>query len=83
MACDAAVAPNGNNKVAFSVKWIASVIQILGYGATAFGMTPWNIYLFVVGIIGWFAVGVMWKDRAIILLHVIALGAIVLGTVSA
>lgn len=68
--------------MAFSVKWIASVIQILGYGATAFGITPWNIYLFVVGIIGWCAVGVMWRDRAIVLLHFVALGAIVLGSVS-
>lgn len=47
------------------VKWIATVIQLIGYGLTGMGVTPWNIYAFVVGIILWFAVGAMWKDRAI------------------
>lgn len=63
----------------WSIKWIASVAQILGYGATAFGATPLNIYLFLVGLLGWFAVGVFWQDRAIMLIHVIALGAMLVG----
>ena len=32
--------------------------------------TPWNVYLFFIGIFLWFAVGVMWKDKAIIVVHV-------------
>ena len=56
---------------AFTIKWAASVAQIGGYTATAFGWTPLNIYLFLVGLLGWFTVGVLWKDRAIMLIHVI------------
>jgi hypothetical protein len=41
----------------FALKWIASIVQILGYSATAFGMTPLNIYLFLAGLVGWFLVG--------------------------
>jgi hypothetical protein len=61
------------------LKWIASVIQIMGYTATAYGLTPLNIYLFLMGLIGWFAVGWIWKDRAIMLIHVVALGAMIVG----
>jgi hypothetical protein len=63
------------------LKWIASVIQIMGYTATAYGQTPLNIYLFLMGLVGWFAVGWIWKDRAIMLIHIVALGAIIVGLV--
>lgn len=63
----------------FVVKWAASLIQIVGYGATAFGLTPWNLYFFVVGVLGWFVVGILWKDRAIMLIHLVALAAMIAG----
>lgn len=68
--------------LAFAVKWCASIIQILGYTATGFGWTPWNLYLFLVGVIGWLAVGVFWNDRAIMLIHLVALGSMILGMTS-
>lgn len=67
---------------AFYVKWIASIIQIMGYAATAFGMTPLNIYLFLGGLMGWLAVGVFWNDKAIMLIHLVALGAMMAGLLS-
>lgn len=66
-------------RLAFVLKWVASVFQIFGYAATAFGATPWNIYFFLVGLIGWFVVGLLWQDRAIILIHIVALGAMGIG----
>ncbi|MCB1406309.1 MAG: ubiquinone biosynthesis methyltransferase UbiE [Rhodobacteraceae bacterium] len=66
-------------RLAFALKWIASVIQIAGYSATAFGWTPMNLYLFLAGLTGWLAVGVLWNDRAIMLIHLVALGAMVAG----
>ena len=64
------------------LKWVTSIIQILGYGATAYGMTPLNIYLFWGGLVGWFLVGYIWNDRAIMLIHVVALGAMIAGLLS-
>ena len=52
------------------VKWVATIIQLIGYGLTGLNMTPYNVYLFFLGIFLWFAVGVMWKDKAIIVVHV-------------
>ncbi|WP_370399271.1 DUF6552 family protein [Sulfitobacter sp. JB4-11] len=65
------------------LKWVASIFQIMGYGATAFGLNPLNIYLFFGGLIGWFIVGVLWRDRAIMLIHVVALAAMITGLLSA
>lgn len=64
------------------VKWIATVIQLIGYALTGLNIVPWNILAFVVGIILWFAVGVMWKDRAIMVVHVGAFIAITGGYLS-
>ncbi len=82
MQSDIALAPDRRAQASFALKWVASIIQILGYSATAFGMTPLNIYLFLVGLVGWFIVGVMWNDRAIMLIHVVALAAMVIGLAS-
>lgn len=77
---DAAAARDSS--AAFWIKWGASIIQVMGYAATAFDFTPWNIYLFLVGVLGWFTVGVLWKDWAIILIHLVALVAMIAGLVS-
>ncbi len=82
MLSDVALAPDRRAQAAFALKWVASVIQIMGYSATAFGMTPLNIYLFLVGLVGWFIVGLMWNDRAIMLIHIVALAAMVIGLAS-
>jgi hypothetical protein len=74
--------PRPGGQTAFIVKWVASVAQILGYTATAAGWTPWNIWLFLFGLLGWFAVGLLWKDRAIILIHLVALAAMIAGLAS-
>ena len=61
------------------VKWVATVIQLVGYGLTGLNVVPWNVFAFIVGIVLWFMVGVMWKDRAIMVVHLGAFVAIVAG----
>ncbi|MEL6226017.1 MAG: DUF6552 family protein [Pseudomonadota bacterium] len=61
------------------VKWVATAIQLVGYGLTGLNVVPWNVYAFVVGIVLWFSVGVMWKDRAIMVVHVGAFISLVGG----
>lgn len=65
------------------VKWVATVIQLIGYGLTGLNYTPWNVYFFLVGIILWFAVGMMWKDKAIMVVHVGAFLSLLIGFLSA
>jgi len=66
----------------FWLKWSASIVQIFGYSATAFGYTPLNLYLFLFGLVGWFCVGYLWNDRALMLIHLVALAAMVAGMLS-
>ena len=62
-----------------TVKWIATIIQLLGYGMTGMNLVPWNIYMFFLGIFLWFAVGMMWQDRAIMVVHVGAFVSLLAG----
>ena len=62
-----------------AIKWGASVAQILGYGATAMGAHPLNLYFFTLGLVGWFIVGLRWNDRAIMLIHIVAAAAMLVG----
>lgn len=61
------------------VKWTATVIQLIGYGLTGLNIVPWNVFAFIIGIVLWFLVGVMWKDRAIMVVHVGAFIALFAG----
>lgn len=61
------------------VKWIATAIQLVGYGLTGLNIVPWNVFAFFIGIFLWFAVGVMWKDRAIMVVHVGAFVSLMAG----
>ena len=61
------------------VKWAATIIQLIGYGLTGLNIVPWNVLAFVIGIFLWFLVGVMWKDRAIMVVHIGAFVALVAG----
>lgn len=79
MASDAVRAIAGDGAVS-ALKWSASIIQIAGYAATAFGWAPWNLYFFLAGVAGWLAVGVLWNDRALILIHAVALVVLLAGT---
>jgi len=64
------------------IKWIATAIQLIGYGLTGLNIVPWNVFAFFIGILLWFLVGYLWKDRAIMVVHVGAFIAILAGYLS-
>jgi len=66
-----------------ATKWTATAIQLVGYGLTGLNIVPWNVLFFVIGIALWFAVGFMWKDRAIMVVHVGAFISLVGGYLNA
>ena len=61
------------------IKWVATAIQLIGYGLTGFNIVPWNVFAFFIGILLWFLVGYLWKDKAIMVVHVGAFVAILAG----
>ena len=72
-----------NRKAVDIVNWLATIIQLIGYGMTGLNVVPYNIYLFFIGIFLWFAVGVMWKDKAIMVVHVGAFISLLVGYLNA
>ncbi len=64
------------------IKWIATAIQLIGYGLTGLNIVPWNVFAFFIGIVLWFLVGYMWKDKAIMVVHIGAFIAIFVGYLS-
>ena len=64
------------------IKWISTAIQLIGYGLTGLNIVPWNVFAFFIGILLWFLVGYLWKDRAIMVVHVGAFIAILAGYLS-
>lgn len=79
MPSDTLAFTSTRERLVFAVKWGASAIQIMGYTATGFGWAPWNLYLFLLGVVGWFVVGALWNDKALMLVHLVALGAMIAG----
>lgn len=65
------------------VKWIATIVQLIGYGLTGLNIVPWNVFAFFFGILLWLAVGVMWKDRAIMVVHIGAFLSLFIGYLNA
>ena len=61
------------------VKWLATVIQLIGYAMTGLNFVPYNIYMFFIGIFLWFAVGFMWKDKAIMVVNIGAFVSLLAG----
>ena len=59
------------------IKWLASIVLVHAMAFTALDMYPYNMYLQFVGVLGWFFVGMLWQDRALIVLN--AIGLVFLG----
>ena len=66
-----------------AVKWVATVIQLIGYGMTGMNLVPYNVFFFFLGIFLWFAVGFMWKDKAIMVVHFVAFISLLIGYLNA
>ena len=72
-----------NLKLVDITKWVATFIQLIGYGLTGLNVVPYNVFMFFIGIFLWFAVGYMWKDRAIMIVHVGAFISLFVGYLNA
>jgi hypothetical protein len=63
------------------IKWVSSLFIIMGMILTSLDVSlfPLNLFFHLVGVIGWFIVGMMWHDRSLILLNGIAMAIFLMG----
>ena len=55
------------------IKWVSSIVILLGMVLTSASIEPWNMWTHLIGVSGWLIVGMMWHDRALILLNGVAI----------
>ena len=66
------------------VKWIASIFILLAVACRATGTLPmFDLWFSVWGTIGWFVVGMLWHDRALIMLNGALTLVLVMGLMKA
>ncbi len=62
------------------VKWIASAFLICAFAVRSSQLYPFlDLCLSLVGVTGWLWVGLLWKDRALIILNGIAVFILLTG----
>tara|TARA_R100001460_G_scaffold33008_2_gene64590 strand:+ start:1444 stop:1689 length:246 start_codon:yes stop_codon:yes gene_type:complete len=55
------------------IKWTASYILLIGMALTSLNIQPFNLYFHLVGVTGWFIVGMLWHDRALVFINAVAI----------
>ncbi len=61
------------------IKWASSIILITAMMFTAVDIYPVNMLIANIGFIGWLTVGLLWHDRALIVLNAISLAIYSMG----
>ena len=64
------------------IKWASSITLIFAMMFTAIEAMPINLFIANIGFIGWLVVGMLWHDRALIVLNSISLAIYTLGIVN-
>jgi hypothetical protein len=73
------VTPKGD--LSWYIKWVASAFLIVGMILASANLFPYNIMVASVGVLGWLIVGMLWHDRALIVLNAVSLAIYLMGVV--
>ena len=58
------------------IKWVSSIILMVSTVLTANNIFPLNLYFHSIGIGGWLIVGMLWNDRALMVINAFALATL-------
>ena len=73
------VTPRGD--LSWYIKWASSITLIIAMMFTAVDMFPMNMWIANIGFIGWLTVGMLWHDRALIMLNGVLTTLLAMGLV--
>jgi|TARA_Y100001937_G_scaffold74535_1_gene101416 hypothetical protein len=63
-----------NNDTAWYIKWASSFVIVCAMSLRGIeGMQLVDLILSIIGVSGWLCVGLLWKDRALIILNAVGL----------
>ena len=64
------------------IKWFSSIVILAGMVLTSASLEPYNMWTHLIGVSGWLIVGMLWLDRALILLNSVAIFIFACGIVN-
>ena len=64
------------------IKWVSSILLIIAMVLTSANVHPWNLYPAILGMTGWLIVGILWHDRALIILNAVSVAIYATGIVN-
>tara|TARA_R110002012_G_scaffold292577_1_gene487844 strand:+ start:387 stop:641 length:255 start_codon:yes stop_codon:yes gene_type:complete len=64
------------------LKWVSSIILIIGILFTAQNIYPINLFISSIGLLGWTIVGLIWNDRALLIVNGISLSIYLNGIIN-
>ena len=64
------------------IKWVSSIVLIIGMILAANNLYPYNIVVQCAGIVGWLVVSIMWNDRSLIIVNAVGAAILINGLVS-
>ena len=64
------------------LKWVASVILLVGMILTAQNIYPINLFVNITGLIGWLIVSIIWNDRALMIVNAVGIAILFNGLVA-
>ncbi len=68
--------------IAWYIKWFSSILLICGMTMRATGevyFQIYDLYFSTCGVFGWLIVGLLWKDRALIMLNMVGFLILMIG----
>jgi hypothetical protein len=71
------ITPKGD--LSWYIKWASSVLLIIAMVMTSVNIFPYNLYPAILGMTGWLIVGLLWHDRALIVLNAISVAIYLTG----
>mgnify|MGYP003984431211 FL=1 len=71
------ITPKGD--LSWYIKWTGRVFLIVAMMMTSVNIFPLNLYVALVGMTGWLIVGILWHDRALIVLNAVSVAIYGLG----
>jgi hypothetical protein len=57
------------NKLILNLKWLSSIVLIIAMIFISNNLFPYTMYIQFVGVLGWFFVGILAKDLALVVLN--------------
>jgi hypothetical protein len=74
------ITPKGD--LSWYIKWASSVLLIIAMVMTSVNIFPYNLYPAILGMTGWLIVGLLWHDRALIVLNAISMAIYAMGIIN-